>query len=109
MNADKFPRRKGRRRFEFFNRRADTFACGAFSPSALQSCELAHVRLSFGNAQFLPLPATKEWGEDRGEGPSKAVGANAPPLPGPLLPPTEERGWLRLCLAAFIRVGLLFK
>ena len=36
---------------------------------------------------FLPLPATQEWGEGRGQG--KAFGG--PPLPSPLLPPREER------------------
>jgi len=37
-------------------------------------------------ALFLPLPATKEWGEYRG-----AASQNVPPLPGPLLHPMEER------------------
>ena len=37
---------------------------------------------------LLPLPTTQEWGEDRGEGPSKT---NAPPL----LHPLEEREYLR--------------
>ena len=37
---------------------------------------------------MLPLPTTEEWGEDRGEG---YLYKNAPPLPGPLLHPMEER------------------
>ena len=55
------------------------------------------MRVEFwSDTLFLPLPATKEWGEDRGEGRIKASGINAPPLPGPLLHPMEEREWLRL-------------
>src|SRR6266446_504725 len=40
------------------------------------------------SAFFLPLPATQEWGEDRG-----GV-SNVPPLPVPLLHPMEEREFL---------------
>ena len=50
---------------------------------------------SFVNMRkFLPLPTTKEWGEDRGEGQSKET--NAPSLPNPLLDRMEERELLRL-------------
>jgi hypothetical protein len=48
-----------------------------------------------------PLPATQEWGEDRGEG---APNIRVPPLPSPLLHRMEESEWLRLCRAGFIRV-----
>src|SRR6266576_2404109 len=83
------------------------------------SAEFAHLRQRFGDTLFLPLPATKEWGEDRGEGRTKAVGTNAPPLPGPLLhplrrrdsaaSPMEEREWLGLRRAGFIRVHRGFR
>src|SRR5881396_3222521 len=52
---------------------------------------------SFGSwvqcAKFLgnSLPATKEWGEDRGEGQTKTFGTNAPPLRGPLFHPPCSR------------------
>src|SRR5262245_17398365 len=55
--------------------------------AVLQSCKFAHVPQRFADALFLPLPATKEWGEDRGEGQSKAVETNVPPLPNP--PPCD--------------------
>src|SRR5437899_5210655 len=58
-----------------------------------------------GARRLLPLPTTKESGEDRGEGQSKT---NAPPLPGPLLHPVEEREllWLRLRRAVPLRPGV---
>ena len=37
----------------------------------------------------------QEWGEDRGEGLRQPQARKAPPLPGPLLHPMEEREWLR--------------
>ncbi len=46
---------------------------------------------------FLPLPATKEWGEDRGEGQFN----NVPPLSSSLLHRLEEREWLQLRRAGF--------
>src|SRR2546428_12819673 len=62
---------------------------------AAQRCKR---RKNFWSAEFLlPLPATQEWGEDRGEG---------HPLFCPTLPSTAWRrgsGWLRFCRAALYR------
>src|SRR6266566_206640 len=53
---------------------------------------------------FLPLPATKEWGEDRGEGQTQ----NAPPLPDPLLHCMEEREWLRFARCVHRGTSVVF-
>ena len=60
---------------------------------------------------FLPHPTTKEWGEDRGEGPLFCSAGKAPPLPGPLLHSAEERGSFRLRLdrAVLHSLGLLVR
>src|SRR5262245_54895659 len=52
----------------------------------------APVRQRFAGTPFLPPPATKEWGEDRGEGQSRAMETDVPLL----LHAMEERGWLQL-------------
>ena len=58
---------------------------------------------------FLPRPTTKEWGEDRGEGPLFCSAGKPPPLPGPLLHSAEERESFRLRLgrAVLQSLGLL--
>jgi hypothetical protein len=50
------------------------------------------MNADFWSAFLLPLPATQEWGEDQERG----IFTKAPPLPGPLLHPMEEREFLWL-------------
>jgi len=78
--------------------------CGQECPRAETSAPRAKILTDSTDARLLlPLPTTREWGEDRGEGQSQP---NAPPLPGPLVHPMEEREllWLRLGRAASLRL-----
>ena len=60
-----------------------------FGVSAVQYVRILAGREDFSTPILLPLPTTKEWGEDRGEGQFIFVQTNAPPLPSPLLHPME--------------------
>ena len=64
------------------------------------------MRVIVRREDFLPLPTTKEWGEDRGEGWLHASTRKAPRLPNPLLLPSsggEGIRWLHLCVFASLR------
>jgi hypothetical protein len=66
--------------------------------SSLGFFALLFVNLVASREDFLPLPTTPEWGEDRGEGQFIRFTRKAPPLPGPLLHCAEEKESLRLRL-----------
>src|SRR5688572_5172911 len=65
---------------------------------------LLFVRDVARREDFLPRPTTKEWGEDRREGPLSCSAGKAPPL-GPLLHCVEERESFRLRLGRAVKPG----